>query len=298
MAEGRRRAVHAAPDRRTQRTARRQRPGASRVLSSMLAAVLAGLVALAASTGEPWLVAAAVLLVQLLVAAAPAPPDVRRRSAPRWWPVAAGGAVATWVALDPVLLVGPDGVQAGRDALLASGVLAGMLPGAVVVVLLTLVGQMLRRDGRGDLTLTTSHTVTLGLLATLASGWVAASRAPLADQVVVMGVASVAVTLAVWSVVRSGLGLHAGPGAAAAVLAGAAAGASVPWLVDGWATWVLGVSIGLGAACSALLGQVVARLWAADRWSSPDGWGLGAALSVALAGPVVHVGAQLSGLTF
>lgn len=270
----------------------------ARVLSSTLAAVLAGLVALATSTDEIWLVAASVLLVQLVVAAAPAPPEVRGLSAPRWWPVAVGGAVATWVALDPEVLAGPDGSEAGRDALLASGILAGMLPGTVAVLFLTLLGQMFRRDGRGSFVLTTGHTVTLGLLATLASGWVAASRTPLADQVVVMGAASIAVTLLVWSALRSGAGLSPGVGAGVAITAGAAAGAAVPWLVDGWATWVLGVTVGGGAACAALLGQVVARLWGVDRWSAPEGWGLGAALSVCLAGPVVHMGAQLSGLTF
>lgn len=261
-----------------------------RLVSSLLSTALAGLLALAVTTGELWLVAAGVLLVQVLVAAAPPSAGLEQVRSGSFVPVAAGSLVATGLALDPSLLAGTSGTRAAHDALLSSGVLAGVLAGVAVVVALAWFTQMLRRDGREHLVRSAAATVTLGVLATLASGWVAAARASLSTDVVLMAAVGLSVAVLVWAAPGDRVVL-----ASVAVLAGAGAGAAVPLVVDGSGTWVLGTAVGAGAALCALLGQVVGRAWTAGGTTSgPELWVFPAALSVALAAPVAHLGAQLA----
>jgi hypothetical protein len=254
----------------------------------VLSVALAALLVLSATTGELWLVVAAVGLAQLLVATAPAASGLEHVRSRPFVPVVAGCAVATTLGYDPSLLAGTDGTHAADDALLASGVLAGILVGTAVVVALALLAQMLRRDGRADLVRSVAAAVTLGVLAALGAGWVAAARASASTDVVAAGAIALAVALLVWAV----------PGdrvlvVSASVVAGAAGGALAPMLVDGPGTWVLGAAVGGSAALAAVLGQVLGRAWTAGRRTGPEGWAFPAGLSVVLVGPVVHVGAQL-----
>ena len=135
---------------------------------------------------------------------------------------------------------------------------------------------------------TTAHAVTLGVVAALASGWVAATRSAASQEVVTVAAVGLAVGLLVWAVpwrrtATSWL----------AVLAGTGAGALVPLVLQGSTTWVLGVVVGGGAAFCAVLGVVVGRTWTGSRARTAPGWGFPAAVAVALVGPVVHVGSQL-----
>lgn len=280
---------------------RSSRPAAGSPATAVTAAALAGLLALAATTGEAWLVAVAVVLVQVLVAAAPRPVASTRRGEGADGPVATGGAVtgpvvagslvATALAHDPGLLAGATGTRSTRDALVSSGVVAGVLLGCFVVVALVLLTQMLRRDGRRHLVESAAAAVLLGVVATFAAGWMAAATASVASDVV--PAAGLAVVVALLVRCAPGDGVVVG---SAAVVLGGAAGAVVPLVVDGLGTWQLGLSVGLAAAACGLLGQALGRSWlgtgaGADR---PETWVLPAAVAVALAGPVAHLGAQLA----
>lgn len=260
-----------------------------RSVSSLLSVALSGLLALAAATGELWLVVAGVVLVQLLVAAAPAAVGLGTVRPTVFAPVVAGSVMATALAFDPGLLAGTSGTRAGRDALLSSGVLTGVLAGSAVVVAMAWFVQMLRRDGREHLVRSVAATVCLGVLATLASGWVAAARASQSTDVVLMAAVGLSVAVLVWAAPGDRVVL-----ASVAVVAGAAAGAVVPLVAGGAGTWVLGVAVGAGAGLCALLGQVMGRAWSGPATPGPEAWAFPAALSVALVGPVAHLGAQLA----
>lgn len=265
----------------------------SRALASALSTALVALIALAAWTQELLLVAAAVLLVQALVAAAPSPPDERGRNlaGPRFVPAIVGGLVATVIAFDPALLVGPESMRAGREGLVSTGIVAGMVPAIAAAVFVALVAQMVRRDGRPAMVVTTGHAVALSTFAVLASAWIGAARSGYGVEVVTIGAAAIVAGLLVWS-----LPLDSIVGGVLAVLAGALAGAGTALLLDSLPSWVLGVAVGSAAALFAVMGQVLGRAWTSGRRHSSDGWGFPGALAVALPAPVVFVGAQLAGL--
>lgn len=263
-----------------------------RLAPSLLSAALAGLLALATATREPWLVAVGVLVVQVLVATAPAHGGGDRPRLTTFLPVLLGSVVATAVGWDPDLLRGTDGTRATEDALLSSGVFSGVLLGSAVVVFAGLLGQMLRRDGRGELVRSVAATVLVGVLACLTAGWVAAAAESASIQVVALGAASASAALLVWAAPGDRVLLGS-----AAVTAGVLAGVVVTLAVDGTGTWVLGVAVGGAAAGCAVLGQVLGRAWGVGAAPGPQTWAFPAALSVALVGPVVHVGAALAVLT-
>ena len=259
----------------------------------VLTCALAGLLVLAAGTGELWLVAAAVLVVQALIASGPAEPAVRRHRYARFVPVVLGALAATAVTAAPALLAGPDGSLAAADLRLASGVLAGVLVGVVVGLAAALFTQMLRRDDRADLVGCLSDVAAAVVVATLAAGWISAVRTAGDLEIVAIGAAGVAAVAL----------LDAVPGdrwlmTCAAVTVALVAGGVVPLVVDGPGTPVLGVAVGGAAGLLALLGLHVGRLWAAGREQEPDGVGAVAGLAVALAGVAVHVGAQLTSLAW
>lgn len=265
----------------------------SRILPSLFSTALAGLLVLAAATSEVALVGAAVLVVQGLIAAAPSPPDDRGRAhgGPRFWPVLAAGVTATVLITYPSLLVGAEGMRAGREGIVSNGVVAGLVPAVAVAVLFSLVAQMLRRDGRRHLVVTTSHAVTLGVFAALAACWIAAARAASGAEVVVLGAVAVSAALLVWAIPIDRIFC-----ASAALLAAGGAAAGAAYLLDGVATPLFGVVIGMSAAVFALLGQVMGRAWSAGRIHASQGWGFPGALAIALPAPVVHVCGQLLGL--
>ncbi len=256
---------------------------------------LLGLLVLASLTEQVVLVAAAVVVVQGLIAAAPSPPDERGRAqgGPRFWPALLAGLVAVVLTTWPGLLVGSEGLRAGREGLVSNGIIAGIVPAVAVAVLVSLVAQMLRRDGRPRLVITTGHAVTLGVFAALAASWISASRAAAGAEVVIVGAVGVAAALLVWSlpldrIVCASLSLAAG--------GAAAAGATV--VFDGITTVLFGVVVGMAAAIFAVLGQVLGRAWSQGRTHASQGWGFPGALAVALPAPIIHVCGQLVGLPF
>jgi len=266
-------------------------PPVSRVRSSLLSVVLVGVIALAAHV-DVWLVAAAVAVVQVLVAAAPSLADVRGRSVPtpRLVPTLTASAVATALALFPHAIQGAAGTSDAFDAA-DTGSLAGVVPAIAVAVFVTGITQMMRTDGRRELTTATAYAVSLATGAALATGWIGAAQSLASPAVVVAGAAGTAAGLLVWAI----------PGdrylmGALAVVAGAAAGGVVPVVADTsvFFSIAFGIAVGSGAALFGVLGQVLGRALISGRRHASTGWGFPAAMSVALAAPVVFVGGQIA----
>ena len=111
---------------------------------------------------DPILVAAVVLLVQGQIAAGPHPADARGRTvrAPKFVAVAAASLVATGLTLWPRGLVGAEGTHAGDIADVVPGSLVAIIPATAVGLIVALVSQMLRRDGRRELVVTVAHATT------------------------------------------------------------------------------------------------------------------------------------------
>ena len=266
------------------------RDSASRMGASALSVVLAAVLALAVQTGALILVAAVIVVVQGLLASAPSPADARGRSipTPRAAATMSAGIVSCIVALDPSLLLGADGSSVGQDGLISTGVIAGILPGVAVGVFVALVAQMLRRDDRRELVLSTSAAISLALFASLASAWIGAARAASGPDVVTIAAVGLAASLLVWMIPIDRFVC-----AAAAILVGAGASAVAAQMVGGLPTWIFGIAIGSGAAMFAILGQVLARAWSQGRVHASAGWGFPGAMAIAMAGPIVYLGGQL-----
>ncbi len=262
----------------------------SRIGASALSVVLAAVLTLAVQTGVLILVAAVIVVVQGLLASAPAPADVRGRSipTPRAAATMSAGLVSCIVALRPSLLLGADGSSVGQDGLISTGVMAGILPGVAVGVFVALVAQMLRRDDRRELVLSTSSAISLALFASLASAWIGAARAASGPDVVTIAAVGLAASLLVWMIP-----IDRYVCAAVAITVGAVSSAAAAVVVDGIPTWVFGVAVGSGTALFAILGQVLARAWSQGRVHASAGWGFPGAMAVAMAGPIVYLGGQL-----
>lgn len=260
----------------------------SRLRSTLLSAVLAGVLVLAAYA-DVYLVAAVVVVVQVLIASAPSLADARGRSVPtpRFAPALLGGLVATTLALFPRSIPGAAGT---RDVLgvADSGLLAGIIPAVAVTLFVALITQMLRSDGRRELTTSTSYAVSLGVAAAIASGWIGAAKSFGGAPVVGIAAAGVVAGLLVWLMPYDRVLM-----ASAAVVAGAAAGAGVAFFVDSFVTVLFGVAVGSAVALFAVLGQVFGRAWVSGRSHASVGWGFPGAMSIALAAPIVYVGGQL-----
>lgn len=265
----------------------------SRLGSSALAVVLVAVLSLAAYA-DPLMVAASVVVVQVLVASAPSPADARGRAVPgpRFAAALSGGLVATVVTLFPGLLDGAQETSTQTFLRVDTGMFVGVLPAVVVTVFVALLSQMARTDGRPNLVSTTSYAVALGVFATLAVGWIGAAQSLGRSDIVVIGAAGLAGGVLVWAVPLDRVLVGSG-----AVLAGGAAGAAVVVLLDVRESVAFGIAVGSGAALFAVTGQVLGRAWSRGKRHAETGWGFPAAMSVALAAPVVYVGSQLMGVT-
>lgn len=263
----------------------------SRLGSTLLSLVLAGVITLAAYT-DPVFVGAAVILVQVLIALAPRAIDPSGRAirSPHFVAALSGGLVATAITLAPDLLTGADGTSADVVGSTDSGMLAGIMPAIAVTVFVALIAQMLRTDGRPDLVPSTAYAVTLGVFAALSAGWIGAAQSLGDAEAVAVGAAGLAAGLLVWLIPVDRFVC-----ASFAVAAGAAGGAAVTLGVDTSLTWVFGVTIGSATALFAVLGQVLGRAWARGRTHASAGWGFPGAMSIALAAPLVYIGGQLVG---
>jgi hypothetical protein len=268
----------------------------SRIGASALAVVLAGILSLAAHTEVTLLVAAVVVVVQVMLAAAPAPADERGRAVPtpRFAVALTAGLVSTAFAARPSLLLGADGSRAGDEGLVSNGVLAGILLGVAAGLFVTLVAQMLRKDGRRDLVVSAGYATSLAMFAALVSSWVGAARAASGPDVVTISAAALAAALLVWP-----LPIDRFVCAALCVVVGSGVGAATALIVDGFPTWFFGVAVGAGVALFGVLGQVLGRAWSRGRSHvTSTGWGFPAAMAVALAGPIAYLGGQLVTASF
>ncbi|MFT4298415.1 MAG: hypothetical protein QM597_02090 [Aeromicrobium sp.] len=258
--------------------------------SSLWTVVLVSVMALAVRA-DPVLVAATVLLVQAQIAVGPHPADDRGRTvrAPKLVAVMAASLTATVLTMWPRALVGADGTHAGDLATVLPASMMAVLPATAVGVIVVLVSQMFRRDGRRELVTTTAHAATAALLATLAVGWITAARNPIGDEVVTLGAVGVGVAAALWCLPgdRYMVGAIAMSGSAAAC-------ALVAHFCDGYYTWVFGLIMGVQVSVGAVLGLIVGRAWGEGRrHASSSGWGFPGAMAVAVAAPLVHLIGQL-----
>ncbi|MGH3459742.1 hypothetical protein [Aeromicrobium sp.] len=262
----------------------------SRIGASALSVVLAAVLALAVRTDALLLVAAVIVVVQGLLASAPSPADARGRSipTPRSAATMSAGIVSCAFALHPRLLLGADGSTVGLEGFISNGVFAGVLLGVAVGVFVAIVSQMLRRDDRRHLVLSTSSAVSLALFASLASAWIGATRSASGPDVVTIAAVGLAASLLIWMIP-----IDRYVCAAAAITVGAVASAAAALVVGGLPTWVFGLAIGSGAALFAILGQVLARAWSQGRVHASAGWGFPGAMAIAMAGPIVYLGGQL-----
>ena len=262
----------------------------SRIGASALSVVIAAVLTLAAQTGVLILVAAVIVVVQGLLASAPSPADARGRSipTPRSAATMSAGLVSCIIALDPTLVLGASGSSVGVDGLISTGVIAGILIGVAVGVFVALVAQMLRRDDRRELVLSTSAAVSLALFASLASAWIGAARAASGSDVVTIAAVGLAASLLVWMIP-----IDRYVCASAAIVVGAGASAVAALVVNGLPNWVFGLAVGSGTALFAILGQVLARAWSQGRVHASAGWGFPGAMAIAMAGPIVYLAGQL-----
>ena len=249
-------------------------------------------VIVAAVRTDPVLVAAVVLLVQGQIAVGPHPADARGRTvrAPKVAAVMTASLVATVLTLWPRALIGADGTSAGDIADVVPGSIVAILPATAAGVVVALLSQMLRRDGRRELVVTTAHAATASLLASLAVGWITAARTPLGAEVVTLGAVGAGVAVLLWCL----------PGdrylvASIAMVGSGVACALVAHFQGGFFTftWIFGLLMGAQVSIGAILGQVAGRAWGEGRRHAASGWGFPGALSVALAAPLVHLIGQL-----
>lgn len=243
-------------------------------MSGLLALALGAVLALAAHTGE-LAVAAAVGLAQVLLAssvfAGPVVPGPRVAVVV----VVAGGLLAVGLTLRPQALGSDDGVAT----------LAGLAPAAAAVMLTALIAAMARRGGRPGLTIALALGVTLGVLAILLAGWVAAARLPDAAELITVAVAAVAVTSLGLSLPGPAL-----PVGIAAVLAGTGAATALCLRLADAPVWQFGAAFGLAAALLTLAGRQLGAAWSPSRGQRVP---VEAIAPLALVGPVLVIAGQL-----
>lgn len=254
-------------------------------LSLAFAAVL-----VVAASADVLLVGATVFIVQVVISQAPPPADDRGRSVttPKAAATVLAGLVATLLTLRPRLLDGADGVRSTIDSTVISGTIAGVIPATALGLVVVLISQMLRRDGRRALVISTAYSTTLIVLATLTVGWITAVQAVDGSEVVRVCAAALAAALLVWSIP-----LDPWIGGSLAVTAGAVGGVLVTVFTSTFLTPLFGITIGTGVAVLAVLGQVLGRGWTAGRRHAAPSWALPGALSLAVTGPLVHLAGQL-----
>lgn len=252
--------------------------------AALLTIALSIIMGLAAQTGFLLPVLATVVVAQVMIAAAPAPADDHGRAlpTPHMIPTLVAGVVAAAVAYHPMLLLGAQ-TRGSLDGL-QSGVLAGILLGSAAGLMAALVAQIARRDGRSSLVRSMGAATSLTVFAACASGWIAAARASTGPDIVIVQCAAMVAALAVSMapgprLVIVSLAVLAGAGAAVGTTYGP--GIDVPVL--------FAMCAGLGAAGVAVLGLAAGAAWTHGRHHLPAAWGLPAALSFALTGPVVFV---------
>jgi hypothetical protein len=250
-----------------------------------LAIVLAAIMGLAAQTGVLLPVLATAFVAQVIIAAAPAPADDRGRAlpTPHMIPTLVAAVVSAAIAYRPTLLLGA-GTRASLEGL-QSGVLAGILPSIAAGLIAAFVAQIARRDDRRSLVRSLGAATSLLVFAACASGWIGAAGRPGSGRgVVVVACAAIAAGILV--------GLIPGPRplvVPVAVMTGAASALGAAHLADTAMPVAFAVALGVGTSGIAVMALAVGAAWTHGRHHLPTAWGLPAALSLALTGPIVFM---------
>lgn len=254
------------------------------VQAALLTIALSIVMGLAAQTGVLVPVVATVFVAQVMIATAPAPADDHGRALPmpHLVPTLVGSVVAAAIAYHPLLLLGAA-TRASLDGLQV-GVFAGVVIGGAAGLIAAIVAQIARRDGRRSLVRSLSAASSLTLFAALASGWIGAARASTGPDIVVVSCIAMVAGLLVW--MAPGPRLLVVP---LAVLVGAGAAVGASYIPDIAVPIPFAATAGLGVAGVATLGLAVGTAWTHGRHHLATAWGLPAALSFALTGPVVFV---------
>ena len=239
-------------------------------MAALLAAVLAGLLGLAAQTG-PWAVTAVTVGAQLLLATGIASAGRPERSGIAMWLVVAGAGVAASVVIETA-----DVVDLGTLAPVATG-----------GVLACFALELVRRDGRAGLVGSLSATATGVVLAVLTASWPVTALLRFGDTLVTIGAGGIGVCALAWAV--------PGPRGVLAPL-GVVAAAAAGWVVLPMLSSPYAAAAGaaLAGACAAVAAVALA---AATWWAegAREHLALVATLPLALAAPVAHLVGQLAG---
>ncbi|WP_370617599.1 hypothetical protein [Mumia sp. Pv 4-285] len=258
--------------------------GLTSIAPSVATCLITVVLVLAVLAG-PVVVAAAVLVVQLMLAAVPSPAGVSRTPvrAPKAVPIAAAGIVASLVTLAPGVVDGAAGTRATASADVAGGSLVGIGLALPVLVLAALLGQLRRPAPRPDVVPALGEVVAIGVIALLATGWVAAAISPVGRPAVIVAAVVTAV------VVVADHAQRIRPVALVWALALGALIGIVLAALEGANTVVGGVAA-VAIGCAAALGGAVGRRW---RPLPPNRWAVEVVAPIALAGPVVFVASLL-----
>jgi len=237
-------------------------------LHTLLAAVLAGVLVLAARS-DPVAVTAVVVVGQLLLAAGVAASRPTGRTGT--FVVVAGAGVAASVLVE--LVTGPADLGA-------------LAPAAAGLVLAALVREMLRRDGRAGLVESVALTAAGGLLGVLLASWSANESLLDGPVATCLGAGGVAVAALLWTVPGPrGLLGSLGP-----VVAAAGGWLAADWLEPGYPPGAAAVVAATGAL-AAVVGLTTSGWW---QPVSRARAALVATVPLALAGPVVHVASRFA----
>ena len=239
-------------------------------MAPLLAAVLAGLLALAAQTG-PGAVTAVTVGAQLLLATGIASVGRPERSGVATWLVVAGAGAAAAAVIETA-----DVVDLGSLAPVATG---GVLSCFVL--------ELVRRDGRTGLVDSLSASVTGVVLAVLTASWPVTALLRNGDTLVTVGAVGIGVCALAWAV-PGPRGVLAPVGV---VVAAAAGWVVLPMLSDSYDPVAGAALAGAGAAVAAV--ALAAATWWAE--GAREHLALVATLPLALAAPVVHLVGQLAG---
>lgn len=254
-------------------------------MASLLTIVFCGLFALTGYT-HTYAIAGAVVLGQLLMATLPAAPDARGVpvDARPQLPIALGSLVATALMVRPQVLVGAEGTEAVEQASATPGLQLGIGPGVAVALITALFVQMRRRDGRGTLVLSLTHSVAGAVVAVCLAMWVTVPSLADGEAIVAAAAAGGALGSLVWL-----LPGPRGPIGVAAALLGAVAGGAFGQLVADDVSTGFGASLGLAAAMMVAVGRAAARVWMPPTGRSP---GFEAVAPLAMAAPLVYLVGQ------
>ncbi len=266
-------------------------------LSAVFTAVLAAALTGVAYQFPDWVVLI-VVLVQTSIALGPGANDDRGHSlrTPMFFSIVVGSVVSLVVSLFPEILVGAGGSEVSEVGLIDTGVFSGVHLGLVAAFITAVISQMLRKDGRDNLTRTLAHAMLMSTLAVITVGWIGAASVPPPGGVVGMAASALALAVLIRDFGPSGSLRAQNITFAFAVIAGSLAAIVVGLAFAVPISWVAAMVLGALSGCLAIIGHQVADYSIKSLRHSGPRIGFAAAMPIALVGPVAFVASALPGI--